>query len=101
MCRPISVQLGALTAVMILCLSAPQVVAGQIIGRVDSVALAQGTVSIDGAAYEIHRGRGQASSRGLETQLRNLKPGQVVYYQLEDGKVTAITVLPGLKEIPH
>ncbi len=101
MCRTISAHFGALSAVMILCLSTPQAVAGQIVGRVDSVAFAQGMVSIDGAAYEIHRGKGQVSARALERQLKNLKPGQVVYYQLDDGKVTAITVLPGLKEIPH
>lgn len=93
--KNVSTCLSALVTGLFLFVSIPLAIAGEIVGRIASIDVARGMVNIDGSSYQV----GQGS--GLAAQLKNLKPGQVVRFQTEDGKLTRLVVLPGLKDIPH
>jgi len=99
--RNISTRLGVLITVLSLWVVIPAALAGQIVGRIDAVDPARGVVSIDGVTYQVGSRSSRAVRRGVETQLKQVVPGQVVYYEVEDGKLIGLNVLPGLKEIPH
>lgn len=103
--RPVPGRFGAL--VLLLCLffaSVPAMAAGQVVGQITAIDVGRGVVEIDGETHLVATAvRVSASARGTGTGIRHLqdlKPGQVVRYETTDGRITTITVMPGLTEVP-
>jgi len=69
-------------------------VAGQVVGRVTAVHVAEAIIEIEGERYFV-------AETSAARELKNLKPGQVVRYEASDGQLTRIVVVPGLHELPH
>lgn len=66
------------------------------IGAVTAVQVERGLIEIDGAAYSL-----TAEAMQNAANLADFKRGLIVEYTASDGRITAITLLKHLREIPQ